>query len=143
MQASHDRYCDESHTPRQACNDALAPAEMRVRPAIETDPVDTVPESVIAQQAEEEPASSAVREAVAMAEMPQPTQYVTQEWERTAAAVAGAAFDTGDDDAAEQASGGAARKLVMLGAVVAAVWVVVRMLRRRRGHASCASAGQV
>jgi hypothetical protein len=141
MQASHDRYCDESHTPRQACNDALAPAEMRAR--VEMDPVDTVPESLMAEQAPHEPASSAVREAVAMTEMPQPTSYVTREWERTAAAVAGSERDTGNDDVAEEASGGGVRKIVVMVAAAVAMWVLVRRLRRRRDCESCAQAGQV
>jgi hypothetical protein len=138
MQASHDRYCDEIHTPRQACNDALAPAEMRAR--VELDPVDTVPESLMAEQAPHESASSAVREAVAMAEMPQPTSYVTREWERTAA---GSERDAGSGNAPTEASGGGARKIVMTVLVVVALCAVVRVLRRRRDDRSFSNAGTV
>ncbi len=82
MDIYHDPYCDEQHTPRQRCNDALAPAAPVA--AFDIDPVES---RVEPEDAAEPLAPSAVREAVATAEMPQPAPDVTHAWERTAAAV--------------------------------------------------------
>ena len=131
MRPLHDRYCNESHTPRQPCNDALAPIEMQSTEPIEPDSLETETEPTdIAALPDEPPMSSAVREAVAVAPMPPPSPYVTREWERTAAAVSGAR--SGADDVDVGSRRGGVRWIAIVGLAAAVMWVLVRTLRAPR-----------
>ncbi len=104
---SHELYCDERHSERQQCN-ALAPAGIRASVPIESDAVE-VAEPAAMVEPEEEPASSAVREAVAAADVPEPTVYVSREWDRTASAVEANGGDDEGFDVEKSASGGGTR----------------------------------
>jgi hypothetical protein len=115
MQHMHDRYCDESHTPRQACNDALVPPELRARPSVELEAADAQPESAAAEQSDVEPASPAMRDALA-----------------TAAAVAGLRSDAGDSQSPDDAATSAVGRIVLLLAVGALACVAVFFMRRSR-----------
>ena len=130
MQPLHDLYCDENHMPRQACNDALAPADVRARRSATPEPV--APEPAPSAPDEEPPLPSAVREAIAIAEMAPPTPYVTREWERTAAAVAGMS-DADADPAREEGArrDGIIAWFAIIGLATASVWMFVRALRGR------------
>jgi hypothetical protein len=132
MQPEHDLYCDEQHLPRQQCNDALAPADVRASLATDGDVVEPPPATAEATEPEA-PASNAIRDAVATADTPQPTVYVSREWERTAAAVSTA----GDEDGFEvdEPSGGSGlRRAAMVVAAIAVVLLTVRGVRGRRGE---------
>ncbi len=100
MNPRHDLYCDRSHTPRQRCNGALANARIseglnprapeQPQPSSEPTPNDAlaaIPPSTNGAPHTEEPQPDATRDAVATAEVPEPTVYVTREWGKTAAAV--------------------------------------------------------
>ena len=132
MQPSHDRYCDEGHTPRQACNDALAPDDMRASDPVE--PMASDAEPVGVTEPEDPPMPSAVREAIAIAQMAPTTRYVTREWERTAAAVSGVA-DADEAPCADGRSRGGrvVRAIALVGAVVAVIVIVLRVRGRRAG----------
>ena len=89
MNPRHDLYCDRNHTPRQRCNGALANARIsaELSPPATTEP-EPGPESNDAIAAAtpslngaphaEEPQPDATRDAVATAEAPEPTAYVTR-----------------------------------------------------------------
>ncbi len=130
MQPQHDVFCDEQHLPRQQCNTALAPAVLRAARPIERDPVETA--AIDKLEPDEEPASSAVRDAVAMAETPEPTVYVSREWERTSAAVGHR--DAAAIDADKRSSRGGARQIAMAVVAIAVVFITVRGVRGRRGE---------
>ena len=132
MQSAHDRYCDETHTPRQACNDALAPPELRSSAPIEPKIIEPQP-APLSSADDDPPMSSAVREAIAITQLAPPTPYVTREWERTAAAVADAARDPERDPAREEVSRvtGAIAWLAIVGLAAFTVLVFVRALRIR------------
>ena len=82
MQPTHDAYCDRNHPPRQRCNRAMFPA----------DPVESVDGGTNGAYAAapmplEEERMDAQREAIAEAEVPQPTAYTSREWGSTVAAL--------------------------------------------------------
>ncbi len=130
---SHELYCDERHSERQQCN-ALAPAGIRASVPIESDAVE-VAEPAAMVEPEEEPASSAVREAVAAADVPEPTVYVSREWDRTASAVkANGGDDEGFDVEKSASGGGTVRRVAMALAAIAVVLVTARGVRGRRGE---------
>ncbi len=126
MQPEHDASCDEQHLPRQQCNTALAPAVGQRDTAV---PVVT---PIAAPAPDEDPASSAIRETVAMAHAPQPTVYVSREWERTAAAVG--PREAAVVDADERSKSGGMRRAAMVVVAIAVVLVTVRGVRGRRGE---------
>ncbi len=128
---SHELYCDEQHPPRQRCNDALAPPGVRaalIESAATPDAVSVVADPVEA----EEPASSAIRDAVSESGAPQPTVYVSREWERTEAAVSGSEMRDAVPDA--PSGGGSVRKVAMAAVAIAVVLLTVRGVRGRRGE---------
>lgn len=129
---SHELYCDERHSERQQCN-ARAPAGIRASVPIESDAVE-VAEPAAMVEPEEEPASSAVREAVAAADVPEPTVYVSREWDRTASAVEANGGDDEGFDVEKSASGGTVRRVAMALAAIAVVLVTARGVRGRRGE---------
>jgi hypothetical protein len=131
---SHELYCDERHSARQQCNDALAPAGIRASVPIESDAVE-VAEPAAMVEPEEEPASSAVREAVAAADVPEPTVRVSREWDRTASAVeVNGGDDEGFDVEKSASGGGTVRRVAMALAAIAIVLVTARGVRGRRGE---------
>ena len=100
MNPRHDLYCDRNHTPRQRCNGALANARIseglsprtatKPRPVPPPAPGDALEAAVLSTNGAphaEAPQPDATRDAVATAEVPEPTTYVTREWSKTAAAV--------------------------------------------------------
>ena len=128
---SHELYCDEQHPQRQRCNDALTPPGVRaalVESAVTPEAVSVIADPVDA----EEPASSAIRDAVSEAGAPQPTVYVSREWERTAAAVGGR--DTRDAVPDAPSGGSSVRRIAMVAVAIAVVLVTVRGVRGRRGE---------
>ena len=134
MQPEHDPFCDQGHTARQRCNGALAPATA-LEPAAPFD-VDAIelnvePAAASEREAAEPPPSSAVREAVAIAGMAQPTRYATREWERTAAA--GEATGRSDEfnDEHEGRRRGSAMSLAIVAIALVGTWLVSRALRSR------------
>ena len=137
MEIYHDPCCDRSHTPRQRCNDALASATAPGQDAaFAVDPVEPAvePAAVSEREAPEPPPSSAVRGALAIAEMPQPTPYATREWERTAAAVEATAIDDEFDDKHEERRSGSAMRLGIVALALVAAWLIARALRSRPGE---------
>jgi hypothetical protein len=82
MQPTHDAYCDRNHPPRQRCNRALFPADP-------VESVDLTTNGVLAPAPMpiEEERVDAQREAIAEAEVPQPTAYASREWGSTVAAL--------------------------------------------------------
>jgi hypothetical protein len=134
MEIYHDPCCDQSHTLRQRCNDALASATAP-EPAVAfaTDPVEPTvePAAVSEREAVESPPSSAVREAVAIAEMSQPTPYATREWERTAAAVEATVRDGEFDVEREERARGPAMRLAIVALALVAACLIARAFRSR------------
>ncbi len=126
---AHEPNCDQQHTPRQRCNRALE-IQPHAADAI------AVPEPVAAPGAERSPLGDGEpvvmtlqRDVIAATEMTQPTRYVAEEWDKTAAAVvspirdgATPAFDTPSPFSS-----------VWMKATVAAVLVVIAafVLRKR------------
>ncbi len=133
---SHELYCDGRHSERQQCNDALAPAGIPASVPIESDSVEVAdPAAMVEPEPEEEPAPSAVREAVAAADVPEPTVYVSREWDRTASAVeANGGADEGFDVEKSASGGGTVRRVAMALAAIAVVLVTARGVRGRRGE---------
>ncbi len=133
---SHELYCDEKHSERQQCNHTLAPAEIRASVPIESGAVEVAdPAAMVGPEPEEEPASSAVREALAAAGVPEPTVYVSREWDRTASAVeANGGDDEGYDVEKSTSGGGTVRRVAMALAAIAVVLVTARGVRGRRGE---------
>jgi hypothetical protein len=128
---SHELYCDEQHPPRQRCNDALAPPGVRaalVGGAVAPDAASAIADPVEA----EDPASSAIRDAVSESGAPQPTVYVSREWERTEAAVGGR--DTSDAVPDAPSGGSSVRRIAMVAVAIAVVLLTVRGVRGRRGE---------
>jgi hypothetical protein len=129
MDIDHDPHCDELHTPRQRCNDALAPPPPPAA-AFDIDPVEsTVRPADVAERDIVEPlAPSALREAVTAAEMPQPTPDVTRAWERTAAAVE--ATPDSNEFAAEHAAHPtrSAMRIAVAALALTAAWLAIRAL---------------
>ena len=132
MEIYHDPFCDQGHTLRQPCNDALGPAPEPAT-AFAVDPVEPSAGPVAASEREAAapPPSSAVRDAVAIAEMPQPTPYATREWERTAAAVEATVRDPEFNDELEERPSGSAMKLAIVVLALFAAWLVARARRSR------------
>lgn len=134
METHHDPYCNEQHTARQRCNDALASAGApEPVAAFDVDPVEpTLEPAAVSERVVAGPqASGSLREAVALAETQQPTPYATREWERTAAAVEPTAIVAEfDADHVERRSGPALRLAIAAAALVAA-WLIARALRSR------------
>jgi hypothetical protein len=130
MDIYHDPYCDEQHTPRQRCNDALATPPAA---AFDIDPVESRvgPADVAERDIVEPLAPSAIREAVATAEMPQPAPDVTHAWERTAAAVE--ATSDNDEFPAERdvRPARSTMRIAIVAIALVAAWLVVRALRPR------------
>ncbi len=123
MHPAHEPNCDQQHTTRQPCNGALAPAEPRSASPFDVDPVE--PQAM-------ESGGLSPDDVAATAPVPQPTVYVSREWERTAAAVrAPDAPATAPD---ERARGGAARRAALLLVTIAVVLVTARGVRGRRGR---------
>ena len=134
MRPYHDPCCDQNHTPRQRCNDALASATAPGPAApFHVGPVESTAEPAAVSEREfaEPPPSSAVRGALAIAEMPQPTPYATREWERTAAAVEATAIDDAFDDEHEERRSGSAMRLAIVALALVAAWLIARALRSR------------
>jgi hypothetical protein len=127
MDIYHDPYCDEQHTPRQRCNDALAPPPPPAA-AFDINPV----ESTVEPEDTVEPRpSSALREAVATAEMPPPAPDVSRAWERTAAAVEATpdsnALGAGHDERPARST----MRIAIVALALVAAWLVVRAPRPR------------
>jgi hypothetical protein len=133
---SHDLYCDEQHSDRQQCNDALAPADVRASAQAESDAAAVAePAAAVEPEPEDEPASPAVHDAVAAADVPEPTVYVSREWDRTTSAVEAIGLD--DDGFAvekDAPGGGTGRRVVLALVAIAVVLVTVRGVRGRRGE---------
>jgi hypothetical protein len=150
--AEHEAFCDENHTPRQACNRNLAvgseavivsPPEQPSAPP----PAPTAPEVIFASSVVVDDEvivdEDAPRPVIATEEMPAPSPWAARAWEDTAAAVGATAnpapppLDTPVDpwgaDFNEEESRGHAALIVM--AIVALV-VVFFILRRRRSRHS-------
>jgi hypothetical protein len=132
MESYRDPYCDQDHNPRKRCNDALGPAP---EPAAVFAVAAVEPTGAAAAASEREvaepPASSAVREAVAIAEIPQPTPYATREWERTAAAVEAIAIDDEFDAEQEERASNPAMRLAIVALALVAAWIIARALSSR------------
>lgn len=142
MAVSHEPYCDETHSPRQRCNDALAPTPQALNDLAPATPpvVEAAPEPATEAEAEADAVvepSHAVREAVVAGVMPAPSPYATRAWEETARAIESGARDDAWEDAAEVdvADGTRAGSLapVAIAAGVLAACVVVWRVARRRG----------
>ena len=79
MAIAHEPYCDEDHLPRQRCNRALAPEGDPVA-AFDIDPVEVPPPAPEIEPEQEvvEPASSTLRDAVALEPMPHASPWVAR-----------------------------------------------------------------
>ncbi len=139
----HDDFCDEQHTPRQSCNDALRP------PAPEPAPI--APEMSRATDTDDAPAAETAaahadraltidetrRESVTVGG-PSSTTYVRREWEKTVAGVERSAVFAADAAMAEEAptrrvSARVAKKIALAAGGIAVVAVVAFVLRDRIG----------
>jgi hypothetical protein len=109
MAISHEPYCDQSHSPRQRCNDALAPGaealnDLAPAPPPEPEPEAPVPVEPIDVTPPPE-ASPLLREAVVAGAMPAPSPYATRAWEETVRALDAEAWhETAPEDDAHAAS---------------------------------------
>jgi hypothetical protein len=101
----HDPRCDQQHTPRQRCNDRMEPASARIARLAAESIADAPSEArrfdaeppasrsaaeesrAIPDGPEPELEPSPVREAVTTIEPPEPTVFVSREWNDTTAAV--------------------------------------------------------
>ena len=145
MNPGHDLYCDRNHTPRQRCNGALAnariSAELSPRDPPQPEPV---PEpaahdafAVVAPSTNggaphtEEPQPDATRDAVATAEVPEPTAYVTREWGKTAAAVE-AAHRPSRPPAPTERRRAPGPAIALAGALISLVLLLLVMRKRSR-----------
>ncbi|MBI5285442.1 MAG: hypothetical protein HY874_10150 [Chloroflexi bacterium] len=141
MNPRHDLYCDRNHTPRQRCNGALANARisegLSPRAPAQPQPVpppasgDAGAPSANGAAHAEEPQPDDTRDAVATAEVPEPTAYVTREWSKTAAAVE-KAHRPALPPAPIERRGAPGPTITIAGGVISFVLLVVIVVRRRR-----------
>jgi hypothetical protein len=99
MEPTHEAYCDRNHPARQRCNRALFPAD----PVEQVDVTGNGVVSPTAAAAAEERVD-AQREAVAEAEVPEPTAYAAREWGSTAAALESPAYLASEREHAVEAT---------------------------------------
>lgn len=123
MEAQHDPWCDRSHSARQRCNEALRP----------TDPLETF--SPLTLPAEPD----AQREAVAAAEVPEPTPYAAREWQSTVASLERPAHEASEREhaieAAKNRGGPLLSRAVLIAGAIAVAMLLWSLRRPRRAEA--------
>jgi hypothetical protein len=140
MNDDHQPYCDQTHTPRQRCNRVLAP---------EPDPADRIIDEALSALPASSPSGngrtasaptpvvderpSMVRETIATADAPPPTEFVTREWSKTAGAVEQAyRSDTWVSSTPNRRSG-SGPAIAIISAAISLVLVLLFARRRRPG----------
>jgi hypothetical protein len=96
----HEPHCDQSHSPRQRCNDALAPGAEAlnnlVPPPSAPQAPSPLPQAPESNDAPTPGPSPLLREAVIAGAMPAPSPYATRAWEDTVRSLESSA-DAGAD----------------------------------------------
>jgi hypothetical protein len=145
----HDPRCDQQHTPRQRCNDRIEPAAARIaRLAAESSadapsearrfddelatPRSTAEESpAVPTEPDPEPEPSPVREAVATIEPPEPTVFVSREWNDTKVAVEQVHRGAAAPPSRSAPQPGGARNAALIGLALAFALLLLARLARR------------